>query len=1140
MNILRIKIENINSIEYADIDFRSEILASQPIFLISGKTGAGKSTILDAICLALYGTTPRLKQAPQRDSKFYINGVKEGEPINANNPATLLRNGASQGSVHLDFEGIDRQLYTAKWCVSLGARSHKLKKCERFLISHDENNVEQQSVEIKNSTNQEELDKIIGLTFDQFCKTSLLAQGEFTRFLKSNNSEKAAILEQITGTEIYALIGKKIFDEKKRCEDELDTLQLKIGEQKVLSQEELSARQQQIQSLNNDINTLSQQRQTNESRLKWLENQQSVQQSLASCHNNIQTLQQQINSPTFKNQQSDVTLWRLSEPVRNILLDIKKDSDSLAFQKTRTQDFKTRYEQALAWLGGVNQEINTCEKQKNQASTTIAQYAQHANMLAQSASLIEKLTAQTRDAQTINNAQKSKQQAQSQLSSLSAGLEKAKSDVQNKKSSLEKITKNAQQLSAEIANANPEATSAALTTCRNLISELDKFTTSLAEINNKSQEIKSLTQENETTHLSLAKAEKSLAQASSALASAQKSREEMELRLGAVEQILQKLHAGDSCPVCGGKIKEVHLNKFSAENLNPLIEAEKTCKEKVEDLQKEKISLEEKTKLNNEQLNKFNKELTEKQQSLQTQQLSINEAFKETLPISLTPKNAPEITASLQQNLKSLESQEAQITSLRQAREFLLSQQEKTQNLYNDALAAQQSAQNLFNDTDSKIKSADALISQKQKEFADTKAQLKTAITYTDDWQSLTPESLSARLSADAQSLQNAQNQLDKAEVALAQLNDLKTNIALSQQNILTSAPAWSNISVQPTQPVPDTLNKWHALDSDIRTWKADIQRLNTSIKKNIALRDDFFLANKSLSPGAITALTQTYNAQSIKSLEDAIKEKTDALASAQGALAQAEKQKSVLDAQRPQNIETFTIDSLVQENNNIEKQKSEKNRALGSLQAEIKASNESRKRIEDLIKEIEEKQKSFNVLAELNTFIGDANGNKFRSLAQSFVFKELLHYANGYLNRLTHNRFALVSKSDNIGDLDIFIRDAFNGGRLLTPTGISGGESFLTSLALALGLSAFAVGANATADILFIDEGFGSLDGEFRNLVMNTLNRLHDIGGRRVGIISHVDEFKERIDAQILVRKIDNSRSIVEIKRGSVLSTVN
>ena len=161
MKLQKLTIHNIASIEDAVIDFEAYPLADSEVFLITGKTGSGKSTILDAICLALFANTPRLK-----GTQMEGNTRDEERDITIKDPRQLMRRSTGEASVTLTFTGSNGVHYKAA----------------------------------------------IGLDFNQFCRTTLLAQGEFTRFLNSSDADKAEILEKITGVDIYSKLGKKVYE----------------------------------------------------------------------------------------------------------------------------------------------------------------------------------------------------------------------------------------------------------------------------------------------------------------------------------------------------------------------------------------------------------------------------------------------------------------------------------------------------------------------------------------------------------------------------------------------------------------------------------------------------------------------------------------------------------------------------------------------------------------------------------------------------------------------------------------------------------------------------------------------------------------------------------------------------------------
>ena len=174
---------------------------------------------------------------------------------------------------------------------------------------------------------------------------------------------------------------------------------------------------------------------------------------------------------------------------------------------------------------------------------------------------------------------------------------------------------------------------------------------------------------------------------------------------------------------------------------------------------------------------------------------------------------------------------------------------------------------------------------------------------------------------------------------------------------------------------------------------------------------------------------------------------------------------------------------------------------------------------------ELQAAEAGFNRWGRSHELFGSADGKKFRNIAQSYVLTQLLINANQYLRQFT-DRYEMVCQP---GSLTILLCDNEAGGITRPTTTISGGEGFLISLSLALGLSSLSR-ASISMDTLFIDEGFGTLDSTYLSAVMDALERLHQMGGKRVGIISHVESLKDRVTTQIQVSRVNTTLSKVEV----------
>ena len=234
MKILAIRLKNLASIEGSyEIDFTSEPLASAGIFAISGPTGAGKSTILDALCLALYDKTPRFVATGE---SLYLHDVGDSQ-VNQNDVKNILRRGAGEGFAEVVFMGVDGHRYQSRWFVRR-ARSKPTGALQSQTMQVADLDAEKELQGTKTEL-LNQLVALIGLTYEQFTRTVLLAQNDFATFLKSRESSKAELLEKLTGTEIYSQISRVVYNRTKTAVDSLNLLKSSAGLIKLLPEEEL-------------------------------------------------------------------------------------------------------------------------------------------------------------------------------------------------------------------------------------------------------------------------------------------------------------------------------------------------------------------------------------------------------------------------------------------------------------------------------------------------------------------------------------------------------------------------------------------------------------------------------------------------------------------------------------------------------------------------------------------------------------------------------------------------------------------------------------------------------------------------------------------------------------------------------------
>ena len=244
MKILAIRLKNLTSIEGAvEVDFAMEPLNSAGIFAISGATGAGKSTLLDALCLALYDKAPRFANSVES-----INLADVGDnQINQSDVRNLLRRGTTDGYAEVDFLGVDGHRYRSRWSV----------RRTRNKVS---GSLQPQTMEVKEldtgkefqGTKKEllaQLTELVGLTYEQFTRTVLLAQNDFSTFLKSKGVAKAELLEKLTGTGVYSRISQEVFLRNKLVQEEVTTIRNRMSVIDLLPEEELLALQKEKELL---------------------------------------------------------------------------------------------------------------------------------------------------------------------------------------------------------------------------------------------------------------------------------------------------------------------------------------------------------------------------------------------------------------------------------------------------------------------------------------------------------------------------------------------------------------------------------------------------------------------------------------------------------------------------------------------------------------------------------------------------------------------------------------------------------------------------------------------------------------------------------------------------------------------------
>lgn len=318
MILRRLQIHNIASISDATLDFDAAPLSGASVFLICGETGAGKTTLLDAICLALYGTTPRMNSV-SKEGLDLTEGDSRGRYY-TNDNSQLLRRGTGEGFCRLDFTGNDGLDYTAVWEVH---RNHdkpekRLQRPRRSLRAADGSFSDHRLDEIDGKIRE-----LTGLRYEQFCRTVMLAQGDFARFLKSRREDKSEILEKLTGTEIYSRIGIRIAEKYNERRREFDRIDSEIRQVKLLDEEKGGEYRSRLAEIDGEICKLDAAREETVRKSTWLAISEDGRKEIERCATAVEEARKAVESDDFKSDMSLVADYSASADGRRLLGDIR-------------------------------------------------------------------------------------------------------------------------------------------------------------------------------------------------------------------------------------------------------------------------------------------------------------------------------------------------------------------------------------------------------------------------------------------------------------------------------------------------------------------------------------------------------------------------------------------------------------------------------------------------------------------------------------------------------------------------------------------------------------------------------------------------------------------------------------------------